>query len=270
MLCTFVGCAGVGKNTIIRELIKQYPDKYGIFPTLTTRKMREGEKEGDPYHFVTREQFEALLEAGEIYEYQQIHDGSFYGGSKQVLKKHLESGKILIKDIDVLGAETYKRELGGITKIMSLFLCVDDVNTLLERMRGRGDTEESIQQRAKRFPMEMEMSKTCDYLVANEDVQLTTKIVDLLLTNEANDETYELAGACVVPTEIEIAGYAKKEEGRVELCCNGEKLLIMGGAAGYAASKRNGTFIQKRVLPKPDPLCLTKDEQWRKLLKKAD
>ena len=269
MLCAFVGCAGVGKNTIIRELIKQYPDKYGIFPTLTTRKMREGEKEGDPYHFVTREQFEKLLEEGEIYEYQQIHDGSYYGGSKQVLKKHLESGKILIKDIDVLGAETYKRELSGITKIMSLFLCVDDVNTLLERMRGRGDTEESIQQRAKRFPMEMEMSKTCDYLVANEDIQLTTKMVDLLLTNEANSETYELAASCAVPSEKEIAEYADKE-GRVELCCNGEALLITEGAAGYARSKRNGSFIQKHVASQPDFSCLTKNEQWNILLDKAE
>ena len=269
MLCAFVGCAGVGKNTIIRELIKQYPDKYGIFPTLTTRKMREGEKEGDPYHFVTREQFEALLQAGEIYEYQQIHDGSYYGGSRQVLKKHLESGKILIKDIDVLGAETYKRELSSITKIMSLFLCVDDVNTLLERMRGRGDTEESIQQRAKRFPMEMEMSKTCDYLVANEDIQLTTRMVDLLLTKEALNEDYELAGSCTVPSEREILECADKE-GYVKLCYNGSELLIADGADGYASSKRNGTFIQKRVDPRPDFSCLTKSEQWYKLLNKAD
>ena len=269
MLCAFVGCAGVGKNTIIRELIKQFPEKYGIFPTLTTRKMREGEKEGDPYHFVTREQFEALLDAGEIYEYQQIHDGSYYGGSRQVLKKHLESGKILIKDIDVLGAETYKRELGSITKIISLFLCVDDVNTLLERMRGRGDTEESIQQRAKRFPMEMEMSRTCDYLVANEDIQLTARIVDLLLTNEAMNENYMLSSGCAVPSEEDILGCADKDC-RVELCYNGKELLITEGAAGYARSKRNGSFIQKHVASQPDFSCLTKNEQWNILLDKAE
>ena len=176
---------------------------------------------------MTREQFEALLDAGEIYEYQQIHDGSYYGGSRQVLKKHLESGKILIKDIDVLGAETYKREIGSITKIISLFLCVDDVNTLLERMRGRGDTEESIQQRAKR------------------------------------------SSGCVMPSEEDILGCADKDC-RVELCYNGKELLITEGAAGYARSKRNGSFIQKHVASQPDFSCLTKNEQWNILLDKAE
>ncbi|MCR4620688.1 MAG: hypothetical protein K5663_01220 [Clostridiales bacterium] len=268
MLCTFVGCAGVGKNTIIKELIRLFPDKYEIFPTLTTRKMREGETEGNPYYFVSREQFEKLLAEGEIYEYQQIHDGSYYGGSKKVLKKHLESGKILIKDIDVLGAETYKRELGSITKILSLFLCVDDVNTLLDRMRGRGDSEESIQQRAKRFPMEMELSKTCDYLVANEDIQLTARIVDILLTNEATNGIYELSSDCPVPTNEEIERYSGAG-GIVRLCMNGRELLITQGADAYAASKRSGIFVQKQVEPKPDFSCATKRDKWFGLIENA-
>ena len=86
MLTAFVGCAGVGKNTIIKELIARYPDKYEIFPTLTTRPMRPGEREGDPYHYVSKETFCRPIEEGEIYEWQQIHDGNYYGGRACITK----------------------------------------------------------------------------------------------------------------------------------------------------------------------------------------
>ena len=253
MLTAFVGCAGVGKNTIIKELIARYPDKYEIFPTLTTRPKRPGEREGDPYHYVSKETFRRLIDEGEIYEWQQIHDGNYYGGSRQVLRKHLEGGKSLIKDIDVLGAKTYKEKLGDITKILSLFLYVEDLNQLLERMRGRGDSEENIQIRAQRFPMEMASSVDCDYMVSNERVQDTADAVDCLLRNE------ELFGGVYRPcTELglpeEEAVDALRERIRagerlepVELRFNGSELLITEGADRYLAAKLENAFIQKKI-----------------------
>ena len=253
MLTAFVGCAGVGKNTIIKELIARYPDQYEIFPTLTTRAMRPGEREGDPYHYVSKEEFCRLIDEGEIYEWQQIHDGNYYGGSRQVLRKHLAGGKSLIKDIDVLGAQAYKEKLSDITKILSLFLYVEDLNQLLERMRTRGDTEENIQIRARRFPMEMASSVDCDYMVSNEQIADTTDAVNCLLHNEnALGGIYRPSEKAGIPDERTISAQQEKiRKGDrlppVELRFNGSELLIVDGADRYLAALREKAFVQKKI-----------------------
>lgn len=275
MLTAFVGCAGVGKNTIIRQLISAYPDRYEIFPTLTTRPMREGEVEGNPYHFVTKERFRQLIDEGEIYEWQIIHDGNYYGGSREVLRKHLAGGKSLIKDIDVLGANTYKQKLSDITKILSLFLYVDDLNVLLDRMRGRGDTEENIRIRAERFSMEMQASKDCDYMVSNDVIKDTTDEVDCLLRNEEElGGVYRPAAKEGIPSEEAIAramnSFSTGEAPHaVELGFNGKELLIIDGADRYVAAKRNGAFIQKKIRSLTDASLAAADmdlTSWRALL----
>ena len=96
MLFAFVGCAGVGKNTIIRDLLDAHRDEYDLLPTLTTRAMRPGESEGNPYCFVSEEEFKRQLDEGLIYEHQFIHK-SYYGGSRLILEKKLQEGKALLK-----------------------------------------------------------------------------------------------------------------------------------------------------------------------------
>lgn len=240
MLVTFVGCAGVGKNTIIDELIKSDPDYYGMFPTLTTREPREGEKEGERYHFVSPEEFKKRLAEGEIYEHEIIHSSNtYYGGSKKVLEKHLATGKTLIKDIDVLGARTYKQKLSGITRILSVFLYVEDLEILIERMRMRGDKEEDIMTRRKRFPMEMAMSSDSEYMVNNISITETAAAINAIIRNE--DELggwYRPAEGCEVQGE---------DMDWAELTFNGNELLITAGAAAYAKAMREGRFIQKKV-----------------------
>ena len=275
MLAAFVGCAGVGKNTIIKELISLYPERYEIFPTLTTRAMREGEVEGNPYHFVTKERFRELIDEGEIYEWQIIHDNDYYGGSRQVLRHHLAGGKTLIKDIDVLGARTYKEKLSDITKILSVFLYVDNLNVLLDRMRLRGDNEENIQLRASRFPMEMETSNESDYMVSNDIIKDTTDEVNCLLMNENTyGGLYRPLDAAGIPSEAEIAIELQKLENGiapspVELVFNGSELLLKDGAAAYAAAKRKNAFIQKKIRTLTDTSLVSADitlADWARLM----
>ena len=73
MLFTFVGCSGVGKNTIIGDLLKKHEDTYDLLPTVTTRDMRPGESQGNPYLFVKMDEFKKMIEDGEMYEYEWIH-----------------------------------------------------------------------------------------------------------------------------------------------------------------------------------------------------
>ena len=257
MLATFVGCAGVGKNTVIQEIIKNHPDEYENFPTITTRPKRTGESEGNPYIFKSVKEFEELLDAGEIYEWQIVHNDQYYGGSRTVLREHLASGKTLVKDIDVLGAKTYKEKLSEMTKILSVFLYVDSFDILIERMRGRGDEPDDIEARAGRFKMEMAESVDCDYMVNNIDVAASAAATECLLRAEAQGEPHYRCAAGCTADEDEIAEQiarirnGERLEG-VFLTYNGKELLITEGAARYEAAKRENAFIQKIIGTLPD------------------
>lgn len=268
MLAAFVGCAGVGKNTIIDEIMKMNPDRYSMFPTLTTRAPREGEIEGERYHFVTREDFERRLAEGEIYEHEMIHGDYYYGGSKKVLQKHLATGKTLIKDIDVLGARTYKNKLKDVTRIISVFLYVEDLEILIDRMRRRGDKEEDIAQRRLRFPMEMASSGDSEYMVNNIVIKDTAEAVNCLLMTEVDRSgIYRISSKCAVPTEEEVMS---SQDEAAELVYNGKELLIVKGAAAYVRSMREGTFLQKKIRSTTDETLQPADigfDDWKEFCK---
>ncbi|MBQ3080076.1 MAG: guanylate kinase [Clostridia bacterium] len=251
MLFAFVGCSGVGKNTIIGDLLNKHKDDYDIMQTLTTRDMREGECQGNPYYFVSMEEFQKLIDEGVIYEHEWIH-GNLYGGSRRVLEQKKKTGKMLLKDIDILGANTLKKKLKDEIRVLSLFLYVDDVEILLNRLRGRGESEEEIEKRRKRFEMEMSLSATGDYMINNIDRFDTGRIIDAIIEAEKEGKVLKPSQDCEYPQEEEIAlltNEAKKGASlaRVEVAYNGRELLIVEGMQRYIAAMRAGTFIQKWI-----------------------
>ena len=82
--------------------------------------MREGDVEGGTYNFVTREEFEEMIEKGHFYEYD-VHHNNYYGTSKKLLNEKIESGKIIVKDIDVNGTEHLKDLLNADTIVITIF-----------------------------------------------------------------------------------------------------------------------------------------------------
>lgn len=255
MLITFVGCAGAGKNTIIRDMIAAQPEKFDILQTLTTRKMRDNEKQGDPYYFVSREDFERLLEQGMIYEHQFVHK-DFYGGSRLVLEDKIKTGKTLLKDIDILGAETYKKTLSDRLPVLSLFLYVDK-QELLRRLRERGDREEDIEMRSRRFDMEIGLSENMDYMINNISREDTANIIRAMIEAEKTGTRYAAATVCAPADEEAIArAEARIQSGEkpapVQMGFNGTEILIIEGADRYEAALRTHTFIQKKFVSVAD------------------
>lgn len=253
MLFTFVGCSGVGKNTIIKDLLEKRPLVYDLLPTVTTRGMRPGESQGNPYKFVdTKEEFLQMIESGEIYEHQEIH-GDLYGGSWKLLNAKLNENKILLKDIDVLGSNTLKEIFKGTLKVISLFMYVNDVEILIDRLRKRGEAEDRIAVRRSRFAMEMSLSETGDYLINNIVREDTAKLVDEIIISETAKKTYRLAEGCEAPDPEMIEKLTKEAAAgatmaRVEMGFNGKEILILDGADRYFAAKKAGAFIQKHFL----------------------
>ena len=97
MLVLLSGVSGAGKDTIKKELIKRM-DNVESLPSFTDRSPREGEKDGQAYHFISTEKFKEMIDNGELYEYD-VHHNHYYGTSKKLMNAKIKSGKIIVKDI---------------------------------------------------------------------------------------------------------------------------------------------------------------------------
>ena len=104
------GPSGVGKDTIVNEIVKRYPDKFGKPINATTREMRENESQGNPYLFLTEEEFLKKRQSGEIFEHT-IRHGTYRGMQKSSFEGILNSERIAIRDCDRYGLEALKKNL---------------------------------------------------------------------------------------------------------------------------------------------------------------
>jgi len=181
MIVIFSGPSGAGKSTIINALIHKHED-CELMPTMTTRNPRPGESQGNPYYFVTRDEFEKLIDEDQFYEYQPVHD-NFYGTNKKVLNDKLASGKILLKDIDVLGTAELKTVLKDVTPIKCIYVKADE-EALRERLILRGETEEMIDLRLSRMKKEEEYEANYDIVIVNRDIDESVAIAEKLIFGE--------------------------------------------------------------------------------------
>lgn len=158
------GPAGSGKGTVLSDLIRDENYKYSV--SATTRAPRPGEVDGVNYHFLTREAFEARIEAGEMLEWTE-YCGNYYGTPKKEAEAVLASGCNLLLEIEVEGACNVKREYPQAVTIMLLppSFAVQEA-----RLRGRGtETEEKILARLAQTKNELARVQAYDYVVYNHD-----------------------------------------------------------------------------------------------------
>ena len=134
MLVILSGVAGAGKDTIKKELLKRM-DKVTTLPSFTDRSPRETDVIGETYNFVSTEEFERMIQDKELYEYS-VHHNHYYGTSKKLLNEKMQSGKIIVKDIDVNGTEDLVNLLKEDVKIVTIFLRVPK-DVLRERLEKR-------------------------------------------------------------------------------------------------------------------------------------
>jgi guanylate kinase len=160
-----VGPGGVGKNALLNAAVERLENLRQL-PTATTRPMRPNEKQGREHHFVSLDGFKEMINAGELLEYQEVHPGSFYGVPRATVEQAIAEGRDLIADIEVLGAaiirETYPHNSA------SVFITPPSVEELIERLKQREATEEEIDDRLRRLPMEMLYTPACDYVLIND------------------------------------------------------------------------------------------------------
>ena len=177
MLIIISGSAGVGKNTIINELLSEY-NNLTLMTTVSTRAMRPGEEQGRPYYFVTLDEFNAMVERGEMLETCPIH-GNMYGSSRKILEEKTAEGKVLIKDIDVEGTLNLKKLLPD---VVAIYLKPKSIDVLRERLIGRG--EKDIDLRLRRYEYEESMAEHYDYVLVNDKIEDTLAALREILAKE--------------------------------------------------------------------------------------
>ena len=162
------GPSGAGKSSLIKAAKEQIGDFYFSIST-TTRKPREGEKNGVDYFFTDQESFEADIKAGEFLEYAQVH-GNYYGTSLKPVRKALEEGKLVIFDIDVQGHAIARERMGDL--ITSAFVTTPTLGELERRLKSRGtDGDDIIKKRIQNALVEIEYISAYDFLIVNDDFE---------------------------------------------------------------------------------------------------
>jgi guanylate kinase len=168
------GPSGAGKSSLIKKIEDDIGDYYFSIST-TTRSMREGEKEGVDYHFVSKDEFTQDIENDNFLEHAIVH-GNYYGTSLKPVRKALSEGKLVIFDIDVQGNMAIKNRLGDITT--SVFITPPSLSELKSRLENRStDTDEVIAGRLKMATREIQRISEYDYLVINDNLDMAGNVL---------------------------------------------------------------------------------------------
>lgn len=184
MFVIFSGSSGVGKNTVINELMKNNKN-IKFFVSCTTRDMRPGEVKDVNYHYFTKEEFLKMYEKHELAEYEEIH-GNYYGARIEDIMSAVESDDIVIKDMGVEGNKNM-REVLGKGKVLSIFIDAPK-EVLLERLKGRGDAEDNIALRMQRYDYEHTFMQDYDFVVQNDIVEDCANRIQKILDNAKKKE----------------------------------------------------------------------------------
>lgn len=179
---TFILCgpSGVGKGTLIAKLLERDP---GIFFSVsaTTRAPRPGEVDGVHYRFLTREQFQELIDRDELLEYDE-HFDTLYGTPRRYVDEAMAAGRDVLLDIDVVGSGEVKARRPETVRV---FIAPPGMDALRARLAARGsETEDSLRRRLDRAAMELSLAGEFDYLVINDRVDEAAEELRAIMTAE--------------------------------------------------------------------------------------
>lgn len=181
ILTVVSGFSGSGKGTIMKELMANYSDVYALSISATTRAPRPGETHGKEYFFVSKEEFEAMIEREELIEYAQ-YVNNYYGTPRDYVFEQLEKGKDVILEIEIQGALKVKEKYPD---TLLLFVSPPDAAELKKRLTNRGTEDAAtIASRLSRAWQEAQGVEKYDYFVVNDVLEDCVKEVHAIIQNE--------------------------------------------------------------------------------------
>jgi guanylate kinase len=173
--------SGAGKTTLSRKLLDE-DKKVMLSVSVTTRKIRPGEKDGHDYQFIDRRKFDALVEKNELLEWAEVFD-NYYGTPKKPVMDALASGRDVLFDIDWQGTQQLREKAR--TDLVSVFVLPPSIPELERRLHARAqDDYETIHRRMAKAADEMSHWAEYDYVVINRDLTQAFADVSAILAAE--------------------------------------------------------------------------------------
>jgi guanylate kinase len=167
-LVIFSAPSGAGKSTLVNYLLPQFP-QLSFSISATSRAPRGQEEDGKDYYFLSSEDFQNRVAQDELLEWEEVYAGTYYGTLRSEVDRIWSEGKVVVFDIDVVGALNLKKQFGD--RALALFVQAPSVEVLEQRLRGRAtDSEEKIQQRVAKATIEMARAPEFDKVVINDDL----------------------------------------------------------------------------------------------------
>jgi guanylate kinase len=158
------GPSGVGKGTLIRSLFDRVPE-LGLAVSATTRLPRPGEQNGVAYHFLSRDEFDRRVGAGDFVEWAE-YSGNRYGTLRSELDRHLETGVPVVLEIELQGARQVREEM---PEAVQVFIAPPSSETLRTRLVGRGtDNAEQVRRRLETADAELAAQPEFTHVVVND------------------------------------------------------------------------------------------------------
>lgn len=156
--------SGAGKSSIVNACLARFPE-IALSISFTSRGMRPGERHAQHYHFVSEAEFRRMIEAGDFFEWANVH-GDLKGTARQSVEPQLASGRDVLLEIDWQGAQQVRRH---VPDAVGIFILPPSRQALEDRMRKRGqDSEETIARRLANAREEMSHFREFDYVIVNE------------------------------------------------------------------------------------------------------
>jgi guanylate kinase len=194
--------SGAGKTTLTRLLV-QKEKNIELSISVTTRQRRPSEVDGVHYHFLTREAFEKMRDAGDLLEWAEVH-GNYYGTPAKPVQKAIAKGKDILFDIDYQGTrQLYKKAADD---VVSIFILPPSIAEMKKRIRRRAAEDEmTIKKRLVTAKQELPRWKEYDYVVINDDLDAAFADIHSILQAERMKRVHKTS----------VAAFAKKLQAKL-------------------------------------------------------
>jgi guanylate kinase len=178
-LIIFSAPSGAGKTTIVRHLLKKFP-QLSFSISATTRESRGSEQHQNDYYFISKEDFLHKIARQEFVEFEEVYSGTFYGTLRSEIERIWNEDKHVIFDIDVEGGLRLKRKYEE--DALAIFVQPPSLEVLKERLTGRGtDSEEKLQERFIKAEKELQYADKFDVILKNYDLETACKEAEKLV-----------------------------------------------------------------------------------------
>jgi guanylate kinase len=183
-LIIFSAPSGAGKTTIVKHLLKKFP-QLSFSISATTRELRGAEKHENDYYFISKEEFLHKVARQEFVEFEEVYNGTFYGTLRSEIERIWNEGKHVIFDIDVEGGLRLKRKYED--DALAIFVQPPSLEVLKERLSGRGtDSNEKLQERFIKAEKELKYADKFDVILKNHDLNTACTEAEKLVSEFLN------------------------------------------------------------------------------------